>query len=70
LLTQAPGLKARLPATIAEAYADTVGLASDERGPPSSTSPDQCPYSPEQLFDKAFYPAQPEGQARYGRTER
>jgi hypothetical protein len=69
LLTQAPGLKARLPATIGEAYADAVGLASDESGLPSSTFPDQCPYSAEQLFDKNFYPAHPEGQAQSGRHE-
>ncbi|NCA71195.1 MAG: DUF29 domain-containing protein [Sphingobacteriia bacterium] len=69
LLKQAPGLKARLPSTIREAYADAVGLASDESGLPSSTFPDQCPYSTEQLFDKTFYPVHPEGQAEGGLAE-
>jgi hypothetical protein len=69
LLTQAPRLRARLPATIGEAYADAVGLASDETGLPSSTFPDQCPFSAEQLFDKNFYPAHPEEQAEAGHTE-
>jgi hypothetical protein len=68
-LTQAPRLEARLLATIVEAYADAVGLASDDSGLPSSTFPNQCPCSPEQLFDKTFYPGQPEGQASSGRTE-
>ncbi|HSO83363.1 DUF29 domain-containing protein [Thiocapsa sp.] len=69
LLTQATGLKARLPANIGEAYADAVQLASDENGLPSSTFPEQCPYSAEQLFDKTFYPAHPEGQAEAGHAE-
>jgi hypothetical protein len=55
-LRQAPGLKAILTATIAEAYQDAVELASKETQLPPSTFPSECPYSTAQLFDEAFYP--------------
>jgi hypothetical protein len=56
LLKQSPGLKNVLIDTIAAAYPDAVELACDETGLPSTTFPECCPYRPEQLLDKTFYP--------------
>lgn len=56
LLKQSPGLKTLLPVTITEAYADAVQLASDETALSPETFPGHCPYTLEQLLDKAFYP--------------
>ena len=56
LLTQAPGLKAVLAETIAEAYADAIQLAIKETRLPPETFPQQCAYPTESLLDDEFYP--------------
>ena len=55
-LRKSPGLKSLLDETLATMYPDAVELASDETGLPLETFPRECPYRPEQVLDKAFYP--------------
>ena len=57
-LRKSPGLKAKLPEIISEAYEDGLELAIKETRLPASTFPDECPYTIEQLFDDDFYPRQ------------
>jgi hypothetical protein len=39
-----------------DAYGDAIELASDDTGFSKSTFPTTCPYSPEQLLEKHFFP--------------
>jgi hypothetical protein len=55
-LRKSPGLKAALAESIADVYPDAREMAADESGLPLKTFPATCPYSPEQLLDKSFYP--------------
>jgi hypothetical protein len=57
-LRKSPGLKAKLPEILLEAYEDALELAIKETQLPASTFPLECPYTVEQLFDDAFYPKQ------------
>lgn len=57
-LRKSPGLKSVLDEAIETIYPDAVELACDETGLPPETFPERCPYSAEQLLDKAFYPQQ------------
>jgi len=56
LLKQSPSLKTLLPEAITAAYADATQLASDETGLVLDTFPSDCPYTPEHLLDKTYYP--------------
>ncbi len=58
LLEKNPGLKSRIPAALDEAYPQALDLAIDESGLPAHSFPAEIPYSPEQVFDRAFYPPQ------------
>jgi hypothetical protein len=55
-LEMSPSLKPHLSAAVQKAYPKAVELASDETGLPKKTFPDTCPYTPEQLLDKRFFP--------------
>lgn len=56
LLRKSPGLKSILTEALANAYIDAIDLACEETGLPASTFPDECPYSLDQLLDKAYFP--------------
>jgi hypothetical protein len=56
LLSKVPSLKRQLQNAVEDVYGDSVFLASDETNLPKSHFPQACPYSMEQLLDKAFYP--------------
>lgn len=55
-LKKTPGLQPILVATITEAYADAVELASKESQLPPATFPEACPYSASRILDDAYYP--------------
>jgi len=55
-LRLSPSLRPHLPGAIAEAYSDAVELATDETGLDHGVFPGQCPYTPEELLDRAFLP--------------
>jgi hypothetical protein len=56
LIRSKPGLKPGLLNAIVDAYGDAVELASDDTSLAKSTFPTTCPYSPEQLLEKCFFP--------------
>jgi len=56
LLKQSPGLKGIFAETIEATYPDAVELACDETGLPPEAFPERCPYRPEQIHEKTFYP--------------
>jgi hypothetical protein len=51
-----PSLKPFLPEAISDAYEDAVELAVDETGLEPTVFPQTCPYTAEQLLDRAFWP--------------
>ncbi|MBU0655695.1 MAG: DUF29 domain-containing protein [Gammaproteobacteria bacterium] len=51
-----PGLKSKLPEAIGRAYDLAKSGAEKETGIPSSTFPEQCPWSFEQFVDADFWP--------------
>jgi hypothetical protein len=55
-LKKIPSLKRELQSAVFDAYADALYLAIDETGLPEKNFPQTCPYTVEQLLDKAFYP--------------
>ena len=55
-LRKTQGLKAVLAATIEEAYADAIDLASKESRLPRETFPTTCPYAEAQILDDDYYP--------------
>lgn len=56
LLKKTPSIKRELNNAINDSYADALFLASDKTSLPEITFPQNCPYTIEQLLDKAFYP--------------
>ncbi len=60
LLEENPGIKRFWPEVVKKAYAKARKLAADESGLPIETFPRECPYSDEQILDKAFYPQTPQ----------
>lgn len=56
LIRNKPSLKPGLLNAIVDAYGDAVELASDDTGFSKSVFPTTCPYSPEQLLEKHFFP--------------
>ncbi len=59
-LKKSSGLKTKLTEILVNAYADAVGLASDQTNLPTATFPPDCPYTIEQLLDKTYYPSTPQ----------
>jgi len=55
-LRLSPSLKPYLPEAIEDAYGDAVELAMEETGLDRGAFPGRCPYTPEQLLDKVFWP--------------
>ncbi len=55
-LRLSPSLKPYLPEAIRETYAEAVELAADETGLAQGVFPASCPYTTEQLLDRAFLP--------------
>jgi hypothetical protein len=56
LLKANPSLKAHLQNAMMSAYPDAIELATRETQLPSSTFPNECHYTIEQLLDDDFYP--------------
>jgi hypothetical protein len=56
LFKDSPSLRRFLEPEILDAYADAVELAAFETGLAESTFPNDCPFSPDDLLDKAFWP--------------
>ena len=52
-----PSLKPLLPQALASAYRDASLEAVAETGLPSSTFPEACPWTVEQVLEGGFYPA-------------
>lgn len=55
-LRLSPSLKSFLPKAVEETYADAVGLAAEETGLGQDAFPASCPYTTEQVLDRAFLP--------------
>jgi hypothetical protein len=55
-LDMSRSLRGFLPEAIREAYADALEVASEETGLPATVFPNVCPYSPDHLMDKGFWP--------------
>jgi hypothetical protein len=55
-LDLSPSLRGYLPEAIQAAYADALEVATEETGLPVSGFPSLCPYNPDQLLDKGFWP--------------
>ncbi len=56
LLAEMSSLKKKLTDVISKTYPKAVIFAIDETGLPKQTFPQICPYTIEQLLDKAYYP--------------
>lgn len=56
LLRKTPSLRRELTNAIADAYSDALEIATNETNLITSSFPNSCPYSVEQLLDKSFYP--------------
>ncbi|MDY6993121.1 MAG: DUF29 domain-containing protein [Pseudomonadota bacterium] len=56
LIEDNPSLKPQLVEAIAQAYPHAIELASDETGFSESIFPNTCPYAPEQILTKGFFP--------------
>jgi hypothetical protein len=56
LIGKNPGLKSRIGQAVDEAYPQASELASEETGLPGDTFPQLCPYSPEQIFGRSYFP--------------
>jgi len=55
-LKLSPSLHSFLSEAICEAYDDAMELAYEETDLPPNTFPRNCPYLPEKLLDKGFWP--------------
>lgn len=56
LLRLNPGLKAKRAAELAGAFPAAREDAADETGLPLATFPTQCPFTPDEVEDQAFWP--------------
>jgi hypothetical protein len=56
LLKNVPSLKKHIQNAVIEAYPYALGIAIKETKLPSSTFPDSCLYTIDQLLDEDFYP--------------
>ena len=56
LLQQNPSLHPTVPAVIVESYPHARLMALDETEEPSTTFPETCPWTPEQVLDAEFWP--------------
>ncbi len=56
LLKENPSLKSHIQDAMVNAYPDAIELATRETQLPSSTFPNKCPYTIEQLLNDDFYP--------------
>jgi len=56
LLQQNPSLRPLIASVVADSYAEVRLDASDDTGLPLPTSPEACPWTPEQVLDAAFWP--------------
>ena len=57
LLHQNPSLRSTVPEVMAESYPHARLMALDETEEPSTTFPETCPWTPEQVLDAEFWPA-------------
>jgi predicted nucleic acid-binding Zn-ribbon protein len=58
ILTQSPSLRHDFAAQIKSQYSRARRRASIETSPPAARFPESCPYSPEQLLDDEYLPAE------------
>lgn len=56
LIADNPSLRPQLLEAITKAYPNAVELASDETGFSETVFPEICPYSPEHILKKGFFP--------------
>jgi hypothetical protein len=56
LIQDNPSLKPYLPNAIRLAYPEAIELASEDTGFLASTFPEICPYTPECILDRQFFP--------------
>jgi Domain of unknown function DUF29 len=54
-----PSLRRQVPDLLAREYPRSRRDASDETGLPLATFPEACPWTPEQVLDEDFWPAEP-----------
>jgi hypothetical protein len=57
LLYYSPSLRATVPAVLAESYPHARRMALEAIAEPSTTVPETCPWTPEQVLDAEFWPA-------------
>lgn len=56
LFKETPSLRRFLVEELGEAYPEAVEWAADETGLPDDTFPPQCPYAPDDLLGRDFWP--------------
>jgi len=56
LFEESPSLRPAVAESIPRLYGDAVDLASDETRLPPDVFPVQCPFTPQQILDRAFLP--------------
>lgn len=56
-LARSPSLQEQLAQAHKDAYGDAVLEAASETGLPEQTFPDDCPFTPQQALDDAWWPA-------------
>ena len=56
LFRDSPSLKGQLPKAVGESYGDAVEQASLETGLPAEMFPKRCPFTPEQILNREFFP--------------
>jgi hypothetical protein len=56
LLSQNPSLRPTMPAVVTESYPHARLMALDDAEVPSTTFPETCPWTPEQVLEAEFWP--------------
>ena len=56
LFEDSPSLRRSVRASIPKVYSDAVDAAIAETGLPAGTFPGECPFSPDQILDRKFWP--------------
>jgi hypothetical protein len=56
LLEDSPSLRRTIAAAIAKVYPDVRQLAESETGLPGAAFPSECPFTTDQILDRAFLP--------------
>ena len=56
LLEDSPSLRRTIAGAIVKVYPDVRQLAESETGLPGTAFPNECPFTPNQILDRAFLP--------------